>query len=81
MIEIIIRDNELLATEGNEIVGKIVFERTEKLLAVLHTYAYQSGRGIGSILMKEAINYAKSNNLELIPVCSFAVKYLQKYPQ
>ena len=78
MIETSITPNEILARESDELVGKIVFERNESKLVILHTYAYQSGRGIGSILMEAAIAYAEQEQLTIRPVCSFAAKYLEK---
>jgi predicted GNAT family acetyltransferase len=44
---------------------------------ILHTYAYESGRGIGSLLMKEAVRWAKNNHYPINPICSFAKKYLE----
>ena len=71
-------NNELLALEDGEAVGKIVFERTDEEFVILHTYAYLSGKGIGSILMEAGIKYAEQEHLTIRPVCSFAAKYLEK---
>ena len=48
MIQMITTSTEIQAWEGEELVGKIVFELNGMQLSILHTYAYQSGRGIGT---------------------------------
>ena len=78
MFTITITNNEIQAIEADELVGKIEFEREGSELVILHTYAYQSGRGIGSLLMDAAVAYAAEQNLIIRPVCSFAVKYMER---
>jgi predicted GNAT family acetyltransferase len=47
-------------------------------LSILHTYAYESGRGIGSLLMKNAMEWAKTQQYVILPICPFAQKYIEK---
>ena len=74
----IITNTEIQLWGGDELLGKIVFELDGNLLSILHTYAYQSGRGIGTQLMHEATQWAQLQGYTIIPVCSFAKKYLEK---
>ena len=76
MIEMIISENEILAMENGKSLGKIEFTLSDNKMSILHTYAYESGRGIGTLLMQNAVEWAKDHNYEIIPVCSFAQKYL-----
>ena len=76
MIEMIISENEILAMENGKSLGKIEFTLSDNKMSILHTYAYESGRGIGTLLMQNAVEWAKEHNYEIIPVCSFAQKYL-----
>lgn len=76
MIEMIISENEILAMENGKSLGKIEFTLSDNKMSILHTYAYESGRGIGKLLMQNAVEWAKEHNYEIIPVCSFAQKYL-----
>ncbi|NLV53070.1 MAG: N-acetyltransferase [Bacteroidales bacterium] len=78
MISTKITTNTILATEDGEVVGKIEFEEKDNELIILHTYAYLSGKGIGSLLMDAAVAYAKEQNLSIKPVCPFAAKYLER---
>ena len=78
MIERIIIGNEIQALEAGKMVGKIEFSLSDNQMAILHTYAYESGRGIGSLLLKTAVEWAEMNHYTLVPICSFAKNYLDK---
>jgi hypothetical protein len=78
MISTTIENDTILATEDGEVVGKIVFERSVSEMTILHTYAYQRGRGIGSLLMDAAVKYAAEQKLTINPVCWFAAEYLKR---
>ena len=39
------------------------------------------GRGIGSALVKHALEYAKTHGKSVIADCSFVAGYIQKYPE
>ena len=76
MIQMTITNTEILAMENGKLLGKIEFVLSDNKMTILHTYAYESGRGIGTLLMQNAVEWAKEHNYEIRPVCSFAQKYL-----
>jgi predicted GNAT family acetyltransferase len=39
------------------------------------------GRGIGSALAKAGLEYARENNLEVVPLCSFVRGYIERKPE
>ncbi|MBO5673625.1 MAG: N-acetyltransferase [Paludibacteraceae bacterium] len=78
MIEMIISENEIIAMENGKSLGKIEFTLSDNNMTILHTYAYESGRGIGTLLMRNAVEWAKKYDYTIIPICSFAQKYLSK---
>ena len=78
MIQITFTDTEILATEDGKLVGKIEFALAGTELSILHTYAYESGRGIGSLLMKHAMEWAKTQQYVILPICPFAQKYIEQ---
>ena len=78
MIEMTISETEVLAIENGKLLGKIEFTRSDNNMTILHTYAYESGRGIGTMLMQTAVEWAKEHSYTIIPICSFAQKYLSK---
>lgn len=78
MIQMTVTSTEILAMEDGKLLGKIEFVLSDKKMTILHTYAYESGRGIGTMLMQTAVEWAKEHDYTIIPVCSFAQKYLSK---
>ena len=76
MVQLTITDTVILATENDKLLGKIEFTLLDNKMTILHTYAYESGRGIGTLLMQNAVEWAKEHDYMIIPVCSFAQKYL-----
>ena len=79
MIKITITDTEILATENDKLLGKIEFTLLDNKMTILHTYAYESGRGIGTLLMQNAVAWAQEQHYTIVPICSFAQKYLNKF--
>ena len=78
MFQITVTNSEILAMEDGKLLGKIEFTLSDNNMTILHTYAYESGRGIGTLLMQNAVEWAKKYDYTIIPVCSFAQKYLSK---
>ena len=78
MIQTSVTNTEILAMEDGKLLGKIEFTLSDNNMTILHTYAYESGRGIGTLLMQNAVEWAKKYDYTIIPVCSFAQKYLSK---
>ena len=77
MIEIVYQDSTILAMEEGKVVGKIEFSLADREMSILHTYAYESGRGIGSLLMRAAVEWAGEHKYTIVPICTFAQKYLE----
>ena len=76
MFQITVTNSEILAMEDGKLLGKIEFTLSDNNMTILHTYAYESGKGIGTLLMQNAVEWAKEHDYTIIPVCSFAQKYL-----
>lgn len=55
--------------------------QTEKDLVIPHTEVPQSleGRGLGSLLAKNALAYAEKNGLKIMPLCPFMASYMAKH--
>ena len=59
------------------------YHRTEHSITLVHTGVPQTsrGRGLGSQLIRAALDFAHFNQLKVVPVCPFVKAYLQKHPE
>ncbi len=55
----------------------------EGVMDIIHTIVPESmeGRGIGSALVKQALDYAREKHLCVVPSCAFAETYLVKHKE
>ena len=63
--------------------GYISYQERADKLVYDHTIVPQQlgGRGVGSALVKHALNYAREQNKKVIPQCSFVASYISKHPE
>jgi uncharacterized protein len=54
-----------------------------RALVITHTEVPRAweGRGIAASLTLAACEYARATGLSIVPVCSYAVAYLQRHPE
>ena len=71
----------VVAVEGQKAVleymvsgAKIIFTHTEVPRAL-------EGNGIGGILAKAGLNYAKEQQLKVMPLCPFMASYIKRHPE
>ena len=64
-------------------VGSISYQEQDGKLVYDHTIVPQAlgGRGVGSALVKHALNYARENDKKVVPQCSFVSSYISKHPE
>ena len=70
--EIDLGDGSFAIAEYNLLDGKIVFTHTEVPPA-------HEGQGIGSALIRHALNSARERGLKVIPICPFFAAYIKKH--
>ncbi len=60
-----------------------VFERFPGGIAYLHTIVPPEleGRGVGSVLVKHILDYARDNHLKVRPDCPFVKAYIDRHPE
>ncbi|MGL5089342.1 MAG: GNAT family N-acetyltransferase [Cetobacterium sp.] len=73
-----------IKNEDNKTIGKLSYAKEEENTVIIeHTLVHDiyKGKGIGNILMDEAVKYFRENNWNVIPECSFAKFIFDKYPE
>jgi predicted GNAT family acetyltransferase len=58
----------------------ILTDINQDLITIEHTFVDEQlkGQGVGSVLVKEVVEFATKENKKLIPLCSFAKKEFDK---
>ena len=64
--------------DGTQAHLKYILDEDKMYITSTYTPPRHRGRGIAAKLMEAALLYARKNNLEVIPVCSYAKHYMQK---
>lgn len=67
-------DGSFAIAEYNLLRSKIVFTHTEVPKA-------HEGQGVGSALIRFALNSARERGLEVIPICPFFAAYIKKHAE
>lgn len=64
-------------------IGYISYQDRGEALVYDHTIVPQAlgGRGVGSALVKHALDYARSHHKKVVPQCSFVDAYINKHPE
>lgn len=68
-------ENRVVAIKNNLEVGEVTFTKAgDTMIIIDHTHVDDSLRGqnLGSKMVHEVINYARENELSVIPLCPFA---------
>jgi uncharacterized protein len=66
-----------------ENIAALYYSRFEDKLYLNHTEVPEAlqGQGIAGKLVEGALEYAKSHNLPVVPMCPYANKFIQRNPQ
>ncbi|SDQ65304.1 GNAT family N-acetyltransferase [Flagellimonas zhangzhouensis] len=64
-------------------IAKIEYILAQERIYLTHTEvptAYE-GKGIGSCLIKQTLEYIKEQDLTLVPLCPFVAMYIKRHPE
>jgi uncharacterized protein len=63
-------------------MGLLAYRQRPGQIELMHTEVpmSQRGKGIGETIVKFALEYARQNQLEVIPSCRFVQAYLKRHP-
>lgn len=78
-----VEKNRIYYEENGKTLAEVTFIGDEDVLTINHTFVDDSlrGQGIASKLVQEAVNEIKRQNKKVQASCSYAVKWLEKYPE
>ena len=85
--DIIVRDNpetsRFEATLDGTLMAVAQYERTADRITFTHTIVAEAaeGYGVGSKLVKFALDKARTEELAVIPQCPFVQSYLRRHPE
>ncbi len=54
--------------------GKIIIDHTE-------VHSSHEGKGIGKKLLTATVEFARTNNLKILPLCTYAKRAMEKTPE
>lgn len=72
---------EFFIEDNGEVKGEISYSKMEeKGIIIDHTEVSEEARGknIGTSLVEHAVNYARKNDLKVVPTCPFAKSVIQR---
>jgi predicted GNAT family acetyltransferase/glutaredoxin len=67
---------------GDRLVGLVAYRRRDSRIVLTHTEvdAACEGRGFGSRLVEGALDDARRQGLEVVPLCSFVAAFIRRHP-
>lgn len=70
-------------TVDEELAGVLVYRRHGSVVDLAHTEVYpgHEGQGLGAVLVRAALDDARTAGLRVLPSCSYVASYLAKHPE
>jgi uncharacterized protein len=70
-------------TRDDEVLGFIRYRREPDAVVLVHTDVDPAleGQGLGSVLVKGALDDLRERGLRVVPVCPFVRAYLRRHPE
>jgi uncharacterized protein len=68
---------------GGRMVGEVAYRRRNGRIVFLHTEVDEAaeGRGFAGRLVDTALEDARREGLEVVPLCPFVASYIQDHPE
>jgi uncharacterized protein len=68
----------VIYADGNEVY--VEYKMEEKEINLYHTFTHPAlrGKGIAAHVVRAALEFAKENNLKVIPTCSYVQSFIAK---
>lgn len=68
---------------GGDVVGQIRYATEPGVVVLVHTDVAEAieGMGLGSFLVRGALDDLRARGLEIVPVCPFVSAYVRRHPE
>jgi predicted GNAT family acetyltransferase len=68
---------------GSDVAGQIRYALEPGLVVLIHTEVAEAveGQGLGSLLVRGALDDIRARGLKVVPVCPFVLSYLERHPE
>lgn len=70
-----------VAVLDGEFAGDLRYKSHPRELVATHVGEAFGGRGVGSALVKFALDDARTNDLKIVPICPFVAAYIERHPE
>ena len=69
--------------DGERMIGELAYRRRNGRIALIHTEVDEAleRRGLGSALVAQALDDARREGLEVVPLCPFVEAYIESHPE
>lgn len=76
-------ENNRLELDIDGAIAFIDYKLSGTRLFLVHTEvpAALEGKGVGSALVQQALQYAKDKGYKIVPLCTFVYAYLKRHPE
>lgn len=66
--------------ENNQLLAEMTYVWSGEKLIIDHTFVDESlkGQGIGKLLLNKVVEFSRSKEIKIIPLCPFAKKMFEK---
>ena len=68
---------------GSDGRATLTYRENSDHITLVHTEVAEEleGKGYGSLLARSALDYARANNLRVIPSCPFVSQFIRRHPE
>jgi uncharacterized protein len=69
--------------DGERMIGELAYRRQGGRIALIHAEVDEAleGRGLGSRLAQTALDDARREGLEVVPLCPFVARFIDRHPE
>ena len=67
--------------DGGDLVGEIRYRKVPGGLALVHTEVEPERHGLGTAIVRGALDDMRARGLRAVPICPFVVTFIRRHPE